>query len=1480
MEQPQPPKRRGRPPKNPIANTTRLKKPVTKPLGPERRQTRHSRAESESLPAAGHINLLRDPSNYQITLVDVKSSYSKETGMFTISGLRRGMIDVGSWSSASVAPDSPKRPRVEIDLTLSDSDNTSAGGNAKALTRPSPRTKRKAADDENISESTVGDKRQKMSVEFSNEAALAEAPTVISTKEPPPSPRPLIGLMEVNRSSQSIATEEGRYFKDLLPSSLSGFKDLLPTSLTGRQGPSPSAYNMNMHIRPNANLHPNKVAPLTNDLEAQQGNVSNRRTDGSYNVMGNASSEAKSSMYAPKNTPSGQIANSLRTREGIPSAQADSQNQQFEQRKPTANPSKFGQATEAMPKALITTEVRSEPSGLGDAARTEPGSTLEAPIIVDDSDESSQPSVTSVQRTIRKEQISTKQVAGPKLLAVSNHTKIGLEPQKRSENPPISGEQQTTSDLRTTLGEQTVIPVKKETSDDQAIAEEKAIALAKHEDVREQGVRDKQTGFEEETVAVVEHKAQEERAISEEGVAFTEQRIAEGPIKENSLEEEVEALGEQRTAVATTIAGVRLMTPAEQAVALIMEGTPGKPTTVHSSQPIPKEQEAANSGVIILDEREAVVSDEHTILNEQAIPKDETVALSSQTISNESVIPDQGVISFDIGTNWHERGFHIEEPIVIDEQVTPRGHDVSSEDTARPGEQMAQATQEDTVAFGEQAISNNGALSQEITRDGETMVTHEKAIPDGKEMALDCQVMPDEEVKILNEQAIPVAQTTPDKQIASSEQPGLGEQTPQWKPSHKGIDIATTGLAGGPVDDGNGHTHPPWQRGFSGEPITTQREQLEPPNISKECPVCKERFRDMSIPVSDYAHYIDIPLTFAQDLRQHILSCLEEERPQPPEYADEEYLGLVRRTTVFLEDLGSDNGVDEDLDDDLHIDGPPILNGSLGIIAGFRDTPMSDSERTLSEPASDGEQLPKPYEEKGTSSDEIDSPALDATEAMVPSRFRTITDPEKFLPSLKDPEVKSTASLYRSIENAADVLKAWQDEWMVIEARVAKLQQRKAHNPRAVPDSVVFEDQKEADLYGYRWDPNPKKRGQQDPAAQRIGRLVGGRELRRRAPAVKALAVDSDAGTQDGGRLTRSRRGDGASDPNGSGVEGGRPAVMQNGVEISSNRRGVKRSADLIDADTPEQSDAPKRRGRPRLNPLPARIQDIRNGNAFSATSTESEGTPAPVIKRRGRPPKNLKANQAPGAKTENTEDGKGGQKADRTGGSTSGAPIGVGPSEVVKKPKSAKRSAAMQAWWDHRKAEKRARMEAATATNAAPDANASVAGPSTSIGKPTREVGSVLKAPKDADKGDTQIPQKRRGRPPKQPPNPPVEAPKTDEKVHQPKRRGRPPKSGLKGPLAKPLPNVDGGVGHGGLPSAVNPLPGKPTEFTQHQQLVGGSVPDKKRRNLAGGDDASGPSKRARISPSSFNSDSDAMQSTESSSNDIDDDGDDSYYG
>ncbi|KAI9816703.1 MAG: hypothetical protein M1832_004991 [Thelocarpon impressellum] len=357
---------------------------------------------------------------------------------------------------------------------------------------------------------------------------------------------------------------------------------------------------------------------------------------------------------------------------------------------------------------------------------------------------------------------------------------------------------------------------------------------------------------------------------------------------------------------------------------------------------------------------------------------------------------------------------------------------------------------------------------------------------------------------------------------------------------------------------------------------------------------------------------------------------------------------------------------------DLFLPGRTALNiPTLSVNVVDSDLPISIFEpRELNDVVED-EDLPSPYVDESLSSEE--APAEFPVDDVGSSRkLRPLTDPAKFLAALEDPDGRTTAALYEITENAANVLKEWQDEWMEIENRVARATQAKPRDPRAPIDPVTYEDQKEAALYGFRWDPHPAKRGNQDPFTQKRGLVVGGKELRRRDESSRRWGLESDdAAAQEPGSRGRPRRARmggllGQNDAAGSGIDTGRSSRAPTASTVRATG-------------TPELT-VPKKRGRPRLNNLPTRVNDLRAAPSGASTETEASAslaTPAPA-KRRGRPPKHLAAARG-GAPA------KRGRKR-KTGEISSSGPPHRDGEEPKQRVKSAKRSAAMQLWWNTRK--------------------------------------------------------------------------------------------------------------------------------------------------------------------------------------------------
>lgn len=265
----------------------------------------------------------------------------------------------------------------------------------------------------------------------------------------------------------------------------------------------------------------------------------------------------------------------------------------------------------------------------------------------------------------------------------------------------------------------------------------------------------------------------------------------------------------------------------------------------------------------------------------------------------------------------------------------------------------------------------------------------------------------------------------------------------------------------------------------------------------------------------------------------------------------------------------------------------------------------------------------------------------------------------QLIAALRYPETKPTDVLYELAEQAQSTLKMWQDEWMILETRVSRSLQRTPRNPRALLDPVVFEDQKEAALYGFEWDPSDAKRGCQDPQAQHQS-LVNGRELRRRNPAMRLLVSDDDQCSAEGLQSSRLSRSVVLADGEASELS---RAATEN-LHLQLDQSATTQTAGARLRDTPART-----RGRPPrfIKPLPV-----------SATSQLGSSSVPYTGKRRGRPPKNATPSRMtavvsgePPASTQSTLERK---KDDDVKG-----PIPQTSSE--------RRSAAMRAWWKRRKA-------------------------------------------------------------------------------------------------------------------------------------------------------------------------------------------------
>ncbi|KAH7030229.1 hypothetical protein B0J12DRAFT_704315 [Macrophomina phaseolina] len=271
--------------------------------------------------------------------------------------------------------------------------------------------------------------------------------------------------------------------------------------------------------------------------------------------------------------------------------------------------------------------------------------------------------------------------------------------------------------------------------------------------------------------------------------------------------------------------------------------------------------------------------------------------------------------------------------------------------------------------------------------------------------------------------------------------------------------------------------------------------------------------------------------------------------------------------------------------------------------------------------------LPPPFTNTpGTPSEsEVD----DDANRILRKRFDYMTNPQRFIAALTKyaPSERTFDVLYTLAENTQAALKAWQDEYLAIDKRVAVHANngpRKPVNGGRVPvDPQVFDDQKEADIYSYVYDAR-KPPGTQDPFGQRIGTdYVGGRELRHRRTR-DVTAEDLAQSEEEVGKRKR------------------RAAQRFDGTADTGSRT---RKRDHDGSETPEPP-GPRKRGKVGSASkgqayVPARIREMRGESAMTTSASEDddtyEGTPEPrgPGRRRGRPPgsKNLAQRKDAGIK-------------------------------------------------------------------------------------------------------------------------------------------------------------------------------------------------------------------------------------------------------
>lgn len=277
-------------------------------------------------------------------------------------------------------------------------------------------------------------------------------------------------------------------------------------------------------------------------------------------------------------------------------------------------------------------------------------------------------------------------------------------------------------------------------------------------------------------------------------------------------------------------------------------------------------------------------------------------------------------------------------------------------------------------------------------------------------------------------------------------------------------------------------------------------------------------------------------------------------------------------------------------------------------------TPAESAVPKLLDPEDDmlsDSDLPEPFIEDAPWPREAD--CEDRADYLLQTRFKPMTDLQDIIASLtKFPaSQRSTETLYALAENAQHILKTWQDEYLMLDARTAPHMHpaKKACNGGRIPTAPeVFEDMKEADLYGYIYDPK-KLPGCQDPWAQRPGAEKGGRrELRtRRTRDMLESAAPSDEDEdvdQEGRPSKRQRRATRKFDGTDTGTGANTP--KKNNGWGGARKKGVSRFLSKPGSETPEpEGRAAKRARTAATNLLHQRIQEMREESAGGSSAEE-----------------------------------------------------------------------------------------------------------------------------------------------------------------------------------------------------------------------------------------------------------------------------------
>ncbi|PSN64982.1 hypothetical protein BS50DRAFT_575100 [Corynespora cassiicola Philippines] len=303
-------------------------------------------------------------------------------------------------------------------------------------------------------------------------------------------------------------------------------------------------------------------------------------------------------------------------------------------------------------------------------------------------------------------------------------------------------------------------------------------------------------------------------------------------------------------------------------------------------------------------------------------------------------------------------------------------------------------------------------------------------------------------------------------------------------------------------------------------------------------------------------------------------------------------------------------------------------------------TPAESTAPKLMDPEDDilsDSDLPGPWIEDQPLPKEAE--CEDRADYLLKTRFKPMSDVQDIIAALtKFPmSQRSTENLYALAENTQYILKAWQDEYLMLDARTAP----HAHPPKKPAQGgripmvhQIFEDMKEADLYGYTFDPK-KAPGCQDPFTQRPGHeKSGGRELRQRRTRDmldSAAPSEEEEEEEAEGRTTkRQRRATRRFDGSEHGTD--TPPKRKGNGWGGARKKGVSKYAqptqEASATPEPEARGVKRARGGP-SGLLHQRIQEMREESAVTssgdegssnANSMDLDESQQDMYRKRGRP--------------------------------------------------------------------------------------------------------------------------------------------------------------------------------------------------------------------------------------------------------------------